>query len=359
VTANYRLGVFGFLAHPELTAESPQHSSGNYAILDHIAALQWVQNNIAAFGGDPGRVTIFGESAGSWSVNVVQATPLAKGLFHRAIGESGAQFARNMRLADAEKVGVALASAVGADSLEGLRAVPAEKLAAVATFRTGINVDGYVLPIDVRTIFAEKKHSLVPIIAGSNANEWTTLGDRSQYPKTIEEYRKRVEAQYRDAIKDYDAAYPVKSEADIADALLGVGRDTTFTLEMRTWVRMVTAAGDKAYLYQFTRVPPSPDAKSWGAYHAAEIPYVFGTLRLRDWPFSDIDFALSDRMSSYWVNFATTGDPNGNGLPQWTPYEQSSEPYLELGDSVQTKNHLLKAQLDFLEQLQQRRQTSQ
>jgi para-nitrobenzyl esterase len=121
----------------------------------------------------------------------------------------------------------------------------------------------------------------------------------------------------------------------------------------------VAAAGQKAYLYQFTRVPPSPDAKSWGAYHAAEIPYVFGTLRLRDWPFSDIDFALSDRMSSYWVNFATTGDPNGNGLPQWPPYEQSSEPYLELGDSVQTKNHLLKAQLDFLEQLQQRRQTSQ
>src|SRR5215471_8342504 len=131
VTTNYRLGVFGFLAHPELTAESAQHASGNYAILDHVAALKWVRRNIAAFGGDPAKVTIFGESAGSWSVNVVQATPLAKGLFHRAIGESGGQFARTARLADAEKGGVALATAVGADSLKTLRAVPAERLAAV------------------------------------------------------------------------------------------------------------------------------------------------------------------------------------------------------------------------------------
>jgi len=361
VTANYRLGVFGFLAHPELTAESPQHASGNYAILDHVAALKWVRSNIAAFGGDPGRVTIFGESAGSWSVNVVQATPLAKGLFHRAIGESGGQFARNVGLADAEKAGAAFAAAVGADSIKALRAVPADKLLAAPSFRTAINVDGWVLPDEVRTIFAQRKHSTVPVIVGSNANEWTTLGglDRSQYPKTMEEYRKRVEAQYRDAVKDYDAAYPVKTEADIADALLGVGRDTTFTLEMRTWARMVAASGQRAYLYQFTHVPPSPNAATWGAYHAAEIPYVFGTLRARSWPFTDTDFKLSEQMSGYWANFATTGDPNGRGLPAWTPYDQSAEPYLDLGDSVQSKNHLLEAQLDFLEQLQQRRRTSQ
>src|SRR5437667_2348361 len=166
VTTNYRMGAFGFLAHPELTAESAQHSSGNYAILDHVAALTWVQKNIAAFGGDPSRVTIFGESAGSWSVNAVQATPLAKGLFHRAIGESGGQFARTARLADAEKAGVSLASAAGADSLKALRAVSAEKLNTIQAFRTGVNVDGWVLPDEVRTIFAQKKHSDVPVLIG-------------------------------------------------------------------------------------------------------------------------------------------------------------------------------------------------
>lgn len=358
VTANYRLGVFGFLAHPELTAESPTHASGNYAILDHVAALQWVQKNIAAFGGDPSRVTIFGESAGSWSVNVVQATPLAEGLFHRAIGESGAQFARIARLADAEKIGGALAAAVGADSLQALRATPAEALTA-APFRTGVNVDGWVLPEDVRTLFTRKQHSDVPVLIGSNANEWTTLSSPATFPKTLADYRKRIAAQFPGFAKNIDAAYPVHADADIAAALLGIGRDATFTLAMRTWARMVTAAGRKAYLYQFTRVPPGPNAAAWGAYHAAEIPYVFGTLRNRAWPFTDADFALSERMADYWTNFAIAGDPNGAGLPSWTPYDAGAEPYLELGERVQLKRHLLKAQLDAIELAQERRQTSQ
>jgi para-nitrobenzyl esterase len=358
VTTNYRLGVFGFLAHPELTAESPQHASGNYAILDHVAALKWVQRNISAFGGDPGRVTIFGESAGSWSVNTVQATPLAAGLFHRAIGESGGQFARTASLAEAEKAGAAFAAAAGAGSITALRAVPADKLVS-AQFRTGVNVDGWVLPADIRTLFAQRKHNDAPVIVGSNANEWTTLSNRAQFPKTLDEYRRRVETQYGAAAKEYDVVYPVRSDADIAEALLAAGRDTTFTLEMRTWARTVVAAGNRAYLYQFTRVPPGPNAATWGAYHAAEIPYVFNTLRNRDWPFTDIDFKLADQMGSYWVNFATGGDPNGKDLPKWLPYDQGTEPYLELGPAVQIQNHLLKAQLDFLEQWQQRRVTSQ
>ena len=357
VTTNYRLGPFGFFAHPELTAESPQHASGNYAILDHIAALQWVRKNIAAFGGDPGRVTVFGESAGSWSVNVVQATPLAKGLFHRAIGESGGQFARTATLVEAERLGTAFAKAAGADSLKALRDVPAEKILATP-LRVGVNVDGYVLPDSVRAIFERKKQSDVPVIVGSNANEWTTLGglDRSQYPKTLEDYRKRVEAQYRDAVKDYDAAYPVKTDADIAEALLAVGRDQTFSLEMRTWARLVAASGRHAFLYQFTHVPPGPNP-AWGAYHASEIQYVFDNVGRRPWA-TDADRRLADQMSSYWVNFATTGDPNGRGLPTWSPYDPGAEPYMDLGDTVQPKSHLLKAQLDFLEQLQERRQGS-
>jgi len=357
VTTNYRLGPFGFLAHPELTAESAHHSSGNYAILDHIAALTWVQKNIAAFGGNPANVTIFGESAGSWSVNVVQATPLAKGLFHRAIGESGAQFARTARLADAEKGGAALATAVGADSLKALRAVPADKILAVQSFRSGANVDGWVLPEDVRSIFTRKQQSDVPVLIGSNANEWTTLSNPAQFPKTLDEFNTRMAAQFPGLAAELNAVYPVKTDADIASAMLGLGRDQTFTLEMRTWARMVSAGGRKAFLYQFTRVPPGPNP-AWGAYHASEIAYVFNNLSSRPWA-TDADRRLADQMSSYWINFATAGDPNGKGLPTWAPYDAATEPYLDLGDAVQVRNHLLKAQLDFLEQAQQRRQPSQ
>jgi len=311
-----------------------------------------VQKNIAAFGGNPANVTIFGESAGSWSVNVVQATPLAKGLFHRAIGESGAQFARNARLADAEKGGVALATAVGADSLKALRAVPAEKILAVQSFRSGANVDGWVLPEEVRAIFAQKKQNDGPVLVGSNANEWTTLSSPAQFPKTLDDFHRRMEAQFPGMAKEVDAVYPVKTDADIAEAMLGLGRDQTFTLEMRTWARMVTA-GRQAFLYQFTRVPPGPDPRL-GAYHASEIAYAFNNVASRPWA-TDADRRLADQMSSYWVNFATTGDPNGKGLPTWTSYDATDEPYLELGDAVQVKHHLLKAQLDFLEQAQQRR----
>jgi len=358
VTVNYRLGALGFLAHPELTAESPHHSSGNYAILDHVAALQWVRKNIAAFGGDPANVTIFGESAGSWSVNTLQATPLAKGLFHKAIGESGARFELNPTfltptLRQAEQSGVALAKAVGANSLKELRSVPAEKLVAVTSFQTLGNVDGWVLPSDVRTAFAQKKHINVPVLVGSNANEWTTLSDPATFPKTMDDFHKRIEVQFPGLSKEFDDAYPVKSEADTTDAILGLGRDNFFTLEMRTWARMVSAGGLKAFLYQFTHVPPSPNAKTWGAYHASEISYVFGNLRNPAFKYTETDRSLSEVMSSYWVNFAKTGDPNGKGLPAWTAYDASAEPYMDLGDTVQMKNHLQKAQLDFLERAAQ------
>ena len=355
VTVNYRLGPLGLLAHPELTAESPQHSSGNYAILDHIAALRWVQHSIAAFGGNPANVTIFGESAGSWSVNVMQATPLSRGLFHRVIGESGGQFGRIPRLDDAEQGGLALANAVGADSLKALREIPAEKLVAVPAFRSSVNVDGWVLPDDVRTTFAQKKDSRVPVLVGSNADEWTTLGSPATFPKTMDEFRARIEAQFPGLSREFDAAYPVKSEADIAGAMLGLGRDLTFSLEMRTWARMVTAAGQRAYLYQFTHIPPGPDATTRRAYHASEIQYVFGNLRNPAFAFGDADRKLCEAMSSYWVNFATSGNPNGKGLPTWAAYEASKEPYLELGTPIQARHQLLKAQLDFLEQAQQAR----
>jgi para-nitrobenzyl esterase len=369
VTINYRLGPLGFLAHPELTAESRDHASGNYGLLDQIAALGWVRKNIAAFGGDAGRVTVFGESAGSWSVNVLVASPLARGLFQRAIGESGGSFGPMTylkedrdKLPSAEKIGAAFAKAAGADSIKALRAIPAEKIVDIANndaegkkFRTQPNVDGWVLPDEIRGIFAKGKQNDVPVIVGSNANEMTTLVPPATVPKTLEGYRKLVAAAYGEAGRELDSFYPAKTDEDAAGAFLGRIRDVSFSLPMRTWARMSATGRSKAWLYQFSHFPPNPNSKYLGAYHAGEIVYVFNNLDRQNQAYVETDFRLSEMMSKFWVNFATTGNPNGRGLPQWTPYEREAEPYMDFGDTVQLRNHLLKEQLDFLEQFQKDR----
>ncbi|HEY8461134.1 MAG TPA: carboxylesterase family protein, partial [Blastocatellia bacterium] len=173
-------------------------------------------------------------------------------------------------------------------------------------------------------------------------------------PKTMEDYRKRVEMEYGAMIKEFDAVYPVKSEADIKTAFLGSLRDAAFTLPMRTWARMSATGRSKAYLYFFSRVPPNPNSKYLGAYHAGEIVYVFNNLNRGNPLLQEADFKLAEMMSDYWVNFATAGDPNGKGLPAWTPYDRKTEAYLDFGDAVQLRNRLLKAQLDFLERFQKR-----
>jgi para-nitrobenzyl esterase len=365
VTLNYRLGALGYLAHPELTAESREHSSGNYGVLDQIAALTWVRTNIAAFGGDPARVTVGGESAGAWAVNTLVASPLAKGLFARAIAESGGRFGRTPFLADdknalpsAEAIGVALANTVGAASLKDLRALPVEKLLEVPGFRTQENVDGWVLPKEIRTIFAERQQNIAPVIVGSNANEMTSFVNPGTLPQTVDDYRKRIAQQYGELANEFDAAYgPVKTDADIAGALLAAARDTTFSLHMRTWSRYTTAAGAKAYLYSFSHVPPHPRAAELKAFHASEIPYVFDVVPSPDpreagFVYTAADRRLANVMSTYWVNFVKTGDPNGAGLPTWEPYDADREPFLDFGDPIRGGRHLLKAPLDFLERYQ-------
>jgi len=364
VSFNYRLGVLGYFAHPELSAESPQRASGNYGLLDQMAALQWVQQNIAAFGGDPARVTIAGESAGSWSVNALVASPLAKGLFVGAIGQSGGRFGPGLFLHDqgngqpsAEALGIefteALVGSTPEVALPVLRSAPIDALLRTR-FRTQEVVDGWALPSEIRTIFAERRHNNVPVILGSTADEATSLVSETYVPRTRAEYEQRIAAQYGGQAAAFERAYGVESDADIRRAMLGAYRDTVFSLPMRTWARLATAAGARAYLYLFSHVPPSPRRDELGAFHASEIPYVFDVLTAGDpreagFAYERVDHDLADAMSSYWVNFVKTGNPNGNQMLEWPAYNINTEPYMSFGNELTVGQHLFKQELDFQE----------
>jgi para-nitrobenzyl esterase len=369
VTLNYRLGPLGFLAHPALGEESEEGSSGNYGILDQIAALRWVQRNIHLFGGDPERVTIFGESAGSWSVCALMATPLARGLFQRGIGESGGLFSPMPHLdtdrpdrpdrpdlPSAESVGTAFAERLGVepreDALTVLRALPASTIVETAAppgaFRTRPNVDGWVFPGEVHEIFATGRQADVPVILGSTADEATSLvGDA--VPPSKEEFLARVERRFGELAREFLQVYPVDDDGDVRRATLGWFRDEWFTCQMRTWARMMARVPSKAFLYHFTRVPPPPDRERYGAHHAAEIMYAFDNLDSVSLQFEEVDHRLAAVISDYWVRFATTGDPNRDGLPTWPAYTTKEEPYLELGDEVHMGQHLAQRECDFFD----------
>jgi para-nitrobenzyl esterase len=348
VTVNYRLGVFGYLAHPELIAESPHFSAGNYGILDQIQALRWVQENIQAFGGDPSNVTIFGESAGAWSVHFLTASPLAKGLFHKAIAQSGARMDVRMELdrqtsagSSASAAGARLAEQLGVSTLDGLRAMPGRQLldaAAEAGFRTDGIVDGWVLPAQPFTLFSEGRQNKVPVLLGFNSNEGTTLGAASGLPGTPEAYETRLRAIYGDLADMVLEVYPAD---DIRRSTLDIFRDSSFGWHMVTWANLTRHVDEPAYLYYFTHRPPGPMAQELGAYHAAEIAYVFNNVHtLRNQP-SALDFRLGDIMSDYWVNFARHGVPSAPGQPEWRPYSNAERHYLLFGSRVSAEVNLL------------------
>jgi para-nitrobenzyl esterase len=350
VTINYRLGVFGFLAHPELSKESASHISGNYAFLDQIAALRWVQKNIAAFGGDPSRVTIFGESAGSWSVNSLVATPLAKGLFQRAIGESGAQFTITRTLAAAEEAGRRFAESGGAASLTALRAMPAQAVSDLQGFQTSGTVDGYVFPEDILTLFRTGKQNDVPTLIGSNSDEGSIF---TRDTTTLAGFKEQVSQQMGAKADEYLKFYPAANDQDARRAQAASMRDQTFGWQMRTWARVQTETGkSKVFLYYLSQAPPLENAAWLGAQHGAEIPYAF------NWPnghhsamvpWTAADKALAEQVSSYWVNFATTGDPNGKGLPVWTAYQAKDNVAMGLKASPAMIPVPHNAALDFLD----------
>lgn len=335
VTFNYRIGVLGFLAHPALSAESEHGSSGNYAVLDQIAALQWVQRNIAQFGGDPENVTIFGESAGGTSISWLLASPLARGLFHRAIAESGGHFRPMPRLKETqqgllsgEEAGARLATALGHEgaSAEALRRLPVRDLLE-ASFAARPVVDGWVFTEDVAETFAASRQADVPVLVGFNDDEATVfVRDR---PDTEEAFARAVHDRLGAGI-EAEAVMAHYPERAPDEAFLAAYRDATFGCA----AERLAAWSSSAFVYRFTRVGPGPIGERYGAFHASEIPYVFQTLDASRIEPDATDENLSAAMSSYWLNFARSGNPNGEGLTPWPAYSVDRRAYLELGDGI-------------------------
>ena len=330
VSCNYRLGVFGFFALPDLVKESEHHASGNYGLLDQVAALQWVRENIAAFGGDPGNVTVFGESAGAFSVSGLMASPLARGLFQRAIGESGAMFSDMysvLTLAQSERRCQKFADSLGKHTLAELRALPADQLLQAAAKQPEdwfwrANIDGYFLPEDTRSIYASGKQSHVPLLAGWNADEQGYADLLEKAEPTAQNYIARLHALFQDGAESYLKFYPAGTDGEAKQSAQDLASDLFISYSTWKWIEMHAATGKSPiYRYQFDdALPQRASVPSRGAYHSAEIEFVFDVLASKNLPWRPEDQKLSDLMSSYWTNFAKRGDPNGPGLPTWPAY---------------------------------------
>jgi para-nitrobenzyl esterase len=331
VTYNYRLGMFGFLAHPELTRESGHNASGNYGMMDFTAVLRWVQKNVAAFGGDPRKVTIAGESAGAILVASMVGSPEGKGLFQRAMAQSGAwmglSIGKMRTLQEAEEAGKRSA---GSHSIAELRAMPTQEVAQNVTgVRADVIVDGWIVPEDQSLTFAKGKQNDVDVLVGSNQDEGTFFGGP---PVSADAAKSRARQTYADLADDFLKLYPADTDAETAASGLMRSRDET-GWHMRTWAQLQAKRGRKAYLYYFTHVPPGNGAR--GATHTAELPYMFNNPPANG-SWTDLDHKLADTMSSYWANFIATGDPNGKGLPTWQPYSSKNDSQaMVLGDVVQ------------------------
>jgi para-nitrobenzyl esterase len=343
VTIAYRLGPLGFLALPELTRESEQRSSGNYGLLDQLAALGWIQRNISAFGGDPRRVTIAGQSSGAISVSILMASPRARGLFQRAIGESGGlfeplQLGPNYLLVNAERDGERYVASLGVTSLPELRLLPAARLLGGGN-AGGIThpvIEPYLLPASPYEALASGQQNDVPLLIGSNADEARSLTDVSH--TTAVTFAADIEGTFGQLPPAIVAAYPHATDLAAQKARLDLERDLRFAWDMWAWARLQAATGrSPVYYYSFRHQPPFPVGSAyegWGASHFAELWYVFDHLNQAPWRWRAADRRLAQTLSRYWSNFARSGDPNGRDLPLWPRFANSSSRVLYLGDPV-------------------------
>jgi para-nitrobenzyl esterase len=349
VTVNYRLGPLGFFAHPELTRESPHRSSGNYGLLDQIAALRWVRDNIAKFGGDPARVTVFGESAGSIDAGMLMCSPLTGGLFARAIMESGPvlglAYAHSLHQAEqfGERVArLALQAQPGDSAIRRLRALPAPAILAAAVEAAKQEpdpefvLDGGVLSRTPQAVFATGTEQPVSLIVGNNGREASAFRGASAVPLAVDRGpQKTLRISYGNLAPIAMAAYAIDAHTGRAAAADEWLNDALMTCPSAAMATLNAAAGRPSFLYQFRRSIPGKGESDLGSFHSLELPYVFGALRHPVWSwltFRKLDEALAASIQSYWTNFAKTGDPNGAGLPQWRPYAGASEQYMEFGN---------------------------
>lgn len=351
VSINYRVGIFGFFAHPELTQESSNNTSGNYGLMDQIAALKWVQQNIAAFGGDPSNVTIAGQSAGSMSVNCLVASPLAKNLFIKAIAESGASMVSgalggSASLQQAEEDGIKIMQHVNASSLTDLRDKPPSELLKQSQGIRGPIIDGYVLPNSVATVFSEGKQNDVTLLTGWNEDEGLSFGPI----KKAEEFQKQSEEQYGENAKTFLQYYPASNDSVAATSQLNLSRDMIFGVQNYTWANVAAKLGkQKVYVYRFTRkLPATGEYVKYGAFHTGEVAYAYDNLKFIDRPWESVDHKLAEIMSSYWANFIKTGNPNTEELPEWPAYIVSNRIVMVLGENPHAASLPDHEALDFL-----------
>ena len=332
VSINYRVGLPGFYVHPALSAESERGSSGNYGLLDQVAALQWVQNNIDAFGGDPSQVTIFGQSAGAMSVAYLLQTPLAKGLFARAIIQSGpGLFSSSIQgsgttLVQAEEEGVRFAEMKEAASLDDLRTLASDELlGGQGVPRFGAVMDGYYFTGQ------NQYDSGVPVMNGFTADDMGTGGGFGPPPEnSVAAFEAEARQRFGETADDYLALYAPLSDESVPALRKTSGRDRA-RVSLKLWAAEMAALGVQVYTYYFDRAIPWPEHPEFGAFHTGEVAYVFNNLKMLDRPWEDIDSTVADQVSSYWVNFAKTGDPNGPGLPEWPAFNATSNVTMELG----------------------------